>query len=341
MRRLPEADAPRRQLAERQNLRRAAEWQEVGLELLGRLGDSVAEAPAANKLALTYERLGDAQRALALHQRTLAAAQRCGSRRNQATAWLYIGQCQQREQRWQEAEEAVSRCLELSAESMKPLARAALGSDVTRGVPRIIFLCRPNNPTGAVFAEAAFRRFLAQVEPETLVVVDQAYHEFDASPFDSLALLRRFPNLILTRTFSKAHGLAALRIGYGIARPEIWAPLLRVREPFSVNGFAQAAALAALEDEAHLAKTLATARAGKAYLASLCRELGIAYVPSEANFLFIDLGRPAQPVYEALLREGVIVRPCGAFGRPTCVRVTAGGEEAMQRFGEALRQALG
>lgn len=216
------------------------------------------------------------------------------------------------------------------------------GPAVARGVsPRIIFLCRPNNPTGAVFAEAAFRRFMAQVEPETLVVVDQAYHEFDASPFDSLALLRRFPNLILTRTFSKAHGLAALRIGYGIARPEIWAPLLRVREPFSVNGLAQAAALAALEDEAHLAKTLATARAGKAYLASLCRELGIAYVPSEANFLFIDLGRPAQPVYEALLREGVIVRPCGAFGRPTCVRVTAGSEEAMQRFGEALRRALG
>ncbi|MFZ5825433.1 MAG: pyridoxal phosphate-dependent aminotransferase, partial [Bacillota bacterium] len=94
---------------------------------------------------------------------------------------------------------------------------------------RLIFLCRPNNPTGAVFPEDAFRRFMERVEPGTLVLVDQAYHEYDTSPFDSLALLERYPNLILTRTFSKAYGLAGLRIGYGLARPEIWSPLLTVR----------------------------------------------------------------------------------------------------------------
>ncbi|MFZ5827075.1 MAG: aminotransferase class I/II-fold pyridoxal phosphate-dependent enzyme, partial [Bacillota bacterium] len=152
--------------------------------------------------------------------------------------------------------------------------------------------------------------------------------------------LERYPNLILTRTFSKAYGLAGLRIGYGLARPEIWSPLLTVREPFSVGAIAQAAALAALHDEDHLTRTLAVNREGKAYLAELCRDLGLTWAESEANFLLIDLGRPAQPVFEALLRQGVIVRPCGGFGRPTTLRVTVGTPEQNQRFAEALRTAL-
>jgi len=224
----------------------------------------------------------------------------------------------------------------LAAETMDLDAMAAAAKGA-----RFVFLCRPNNPTGAVFAEADFLRFMDRVDPGTLVVVDQAYHEFDSSPFDSLAHLRAHPNLILTRTFSKAYGLAGLRVGYGMARPAVWEPLYRVREPFSVNGPAQAAALAALEDEAHLAATLAVTREGKRRLEGLCQGLGLGCTPSEANFLLIDLGRPAEPVFEAMLRAGVIVRPCGAFGRPTCIRVTVGRPEELDRFEAALRRALG
>lgn len=222
--------------------------------------------------------------------------------------------------------------VELAGETMdlEAMARAAAGA-------RMLFLCRPNNPTGAVFPEDAFRSFMDQVDPESLVLVDQAYHEYDSSRFDSLALLQAYPNLILTRTFSKAYGLAGLRIGYGLARPEIWAPLLTVREPFSVNALAQAAALAALQDQPHLARTLEVTREGKAYLADLCRELDLACVESEANFVLIDLGQPAQPVFERLLGQGVIVRPCGGFGRPTCLRVTVGTPEQNRRFAEALK----
>lgn len=216
---------------------------------------------------------------------------------------------------------------------------AAMAQSAAWGA-RILFLCRPNNPTGAVFPEDGFRAFMAQVPPESLVLVDQAYHEFDSSPFDSLGLLQTYPNLILTRTFSKAYGLAGLRIGYGMARPEIWAPLLTVREPFSVNGLAQAAALAALQDDAHLSRSLENTREGRTYLEQLCRELGLTYAPSEANFLLIDLGRPAQPVFEGLLRHGVIVRPCGGFGRPTCLRVTVGRPEENRRFADGLRAVL-
>lgn len=227
------------------------------------------------------------------------------------------------------------RVVPLAGEAMDlaEMARQSAGA-------RLIFLCRPNNPTGAVFPEDAFRRFMGEVPPDTLVLIDQAYHEFDSSPFDSLGLLRTFPNLVLTRTFSKAYGLAGMRIGYGLARPEIWAPLLTVREPFSVNTLAQAAALAALQDDDHLAQTLRVVREGKAFLMGLCDELGLRYVESEANFLFIDLGRPAQPVFQALLRQGVVVRPCGGFGRPTCLRVTAGRPAELERLAVALRGAL-
>lgn len=205
---------------------------------------------------------------------------------------------------------------------------------------RLVFLCRPNNPTGAVFPEDAFRQFLAAVPPETLVLVDEAYHEFDESEFDSLGLLRQFPNLILTRTFSKAYGLAGLRVGYGMARPEIWQPCYRVREPFSVNVPAQCAALAALQDTAHLTATIDNNRVGKAFLTGLCAELGLCCIPSQANFLFIDLGRPAVPVYEALLRRGVIVRPMAGAGRPTCIRVTVGTPRENEQFASALREEL-
>jgi histidinol-phosphate aminotransferase len=218
----------------------------------------------------------------------------------------------------------------------------ALEGAVRAGGPaRICYLCRPNNPTGGVFPEEAFRRFLAAVPAETLVVLDEAYREFDETPFDSVGLLRSFPNLVLTRTFSKAYGLAGLRVGYGIGDPALWQPLLQVREPFSVNLAAQAAALAALTDEEYLTLTRATAREGKETLYHICNEIGLSYVRSEGNFVLIDLGRPAGPVCETLLGQGVIVRPCGGFGLHQHIRVTAGTRPELERLAGALRAALG
>lgn len=209
----------------------------------------------------------------------------------------------------------------------------------TSGPPaRVVFLCRPNNPTGAVFPEELFRTFLAQVSPETLVVIDEAYKEYDTTAFDSLGLLQAHPNLVLLRTFSKIYGLGGVRVGYGIAHPTIWQPCLTVREPFAVSSLAQAAALGALADEAHVARSRQVNEAGKTALMAACGEMGLTWVPTEANFLFIDLGRPAGPVYEALMARGVIVRPVG--GRPTCLRVTIGLPEETHAFIEALRAVL-
>lgn len=205
---------------------------------------------------------------------------------------------------------------------------------------RLLFLCRPNNPTGAVFPEDAFRHFMARVPAETLVMLDQAYHEFDSTAFDSMGLLRQYPNLVLSRTFSKAYGLAGLRCGYGMGRPEVWQPLRVVREPFSVNVVAQAAALAALGDAAHLEATLANNRAGMTFLMALCRDLGLAFIPSEANFLMVDTGRPADQVSEALLRRGIIIRPLAGAGRPTWIRVSVGTPEEMDLFAVALRDVM-
>lgn len=227
-------------------------------------------------------------------------------------------------------EEVPLRDERMDLEAMAPQAAGA----------RLIFLCRPNNPTGAVFAEELFRDFMASVAPETLVLIDQAYHEFDTSRFDAMALLQEYPNLILTRTFSKAYGLAGVRVGYGMARPEIWAPLYAVREPFSINVLAQAGAQAALGDQAHLEATVLNNQAGKLFHYELYRQLGLRYTPTEANFIMVDLGRPAGPVYEALLKRGVIVRPGGGFGRPNWIRVTIGTPEENQRFAEALRASL-
>ncbi len=205
---------------------------------------------------------------------------------------------------------------------------------------KLLFLCRPNNPTGAVFAEADLRAAMERVPPSTLVVVDEAYREFDATPFDSRALVRDYPNVVVTRTFSKIYGMAGFRLGYGIMRPELLAPIWTARDPFSVNGLAVAAGLAALDDTEHLARTLAVTREGKAYLYAAFERLGLACVPSEANFILFDAGRPAAEVFDRLLRRGVLVRPCASFGLPNHLRVTVGTAEENRRFVEALEAVL-
>ncbi|MFO7173170.1 MAG: histidinol-phosphate transaminase [Bacillota bacterium] len=226
------------------------------------------------------------------------------------------------------------------AMDLAAMAAVAAGTG-DRPPARLVFLTRPNNPTGGVFSAEAFARFLAAVPPETLVVLDEAYREYDSTPFDTRGFVLAHPHLVVTRTFSKVYGLAGFRVGYGVGRPEVLAPLFAIRDPFSVSLIAQAAAEAALADAEHLRRSVALAREGREFLYGLCRELGLRHWPSEANFVLIDLGRPAAPVHEALLRRGVIVRPAASFGLPTCIRVTVGTPEQNQRFAAALRAVLG
>jgi len=208
---------------------------------------------------------------------------------------------------------------------------------------RCIFIANPNNPTGTWIARDAFCGFLAQVPEDVLVVLDEAYFEYVAEPDypDGVSLLGEYPNLIVTRTFSKAYGLAALRVGYAVSNPQIADILNRIRQPFNVNSLALVAAAAALGDQPHIQRSAAANAEGMALLRSGCDELGIGYVPSAGNFLTIDVGQDATPVYGALLREGVIVRPIGVYEMPQHLRVTVGTESENQRFLSALTTVLG
>lgn len=231
--------------------------------------------------------------------------------------------------------EVVSVPLAQQAMDLPAMAQAAR----ERGA-KLVFLCRPNNPTGAVFAEEAMRAFMESVPPDVCVVLDEAYREFDETEFDSRRLLLDYPNLFITRTFSKIYGLAGFRLGYAIGRPELVKPLFTVRDPFSVNSLAIIAGLAALDDREHLERTRALTREGKAFLYGLFDRLGISYVPSHASFILFETDRPGAEVYNELLRRGVLVRPCGSFGLANGLRVTVGTPEENQRFAEALEGVL-
>lgn len=220
------------------------------------------------------------------------------------------------------------------------MAAAARGDSGLPAPARLIFLGRPHNPTGGVFDADAFTQFMHSIPPETIVVLDEAYKEFDPSGFHGPDWLSKFSNLVVSRTFSKAYGLAGLRLGYGLADPAIWEPVFTVRDPFSVNSVAQAAGLAALNDHDFLQRSISLAAAGRAFLTRLAGELGLRAYASGANFVLIDLHRDSMPVYQELLRRGVIVRPTASFGFPTCIRVTCGLAWQNERFAEALRQVL-
>lgn len=211
-------------------------------------------------------------------------------------------------------------------------------SDATR----IIFIANPNNPTGTWLAEQPLVEFLEQVPPQVLVVLDEAYFEYvdDADYPDGLTLIERFPNLIVTRTFSKAYGLAGLRIGYSVSHPDIADLMNRVRQPFNVNAMSLAASLVALDDHEHLQESVRLNAQGLQQLTQACEQMGLEYIPSVGNFLTIDFARDAMPIYEALLREGVIVRPIGVYGLPNHLRVTVGLPEENARFVDSLRKVL-
>jgi histidinol-phosphate aminotransferase len=207
---------------------------------------------------------------------------------------------------------------------------------------RLVFIANPNNPTGTWLSADALRSFLARVPQQTIVVVDEAYIEYVTDPAfpDASRWLIEFANVVVVRTFSKAYGLAGLRVGYALSHPSVAGMLNRVRQPFNVNLIALAAATAALGDNEHLEKTLATNRTGLAQLQAGFDALGVKHLPSAGNFVLIDCARPAGPVYEAMLRQGVIVRPVGNYQLPNHLRITVGTQAQNERMLGALKQAL-
>lgn len=207
---------------------------------------------------------------------------------------------------------------------------------------RVVFVANPNNPTGTWFGPAALESFLARVPQNVLVVLDEAYIEYaegDELP-DGLDYLARYPNLLVSRTFSKAYGLASLRVGYALSSPQVADVLNRVRAPFNVNSLALAAACAALDDAEYLAASRRTNDAGMVQLEAGFRRLGLSWIPSKGNFIAVDFGRDAAPINQALLQAGVIVRPVAGYGMPTFLRVSIGTEQENARFLEALEQIL-
>ncbi|MDE0028767.1 MAG: histidinol-phosphate transaminase [Deltaproteobacteria bacterium] len=203
---------------------------------------------------------------------------------------------------------------------------------------RCVFLANPNNPTGTIYRRPEWEDFLERVGPDVLVVADEAYFEYANDPDypDSLRYHREDRSLLTLRTFSKAYGLAGLRVGYGIAHPDIVAVMNQVREPFNVNAAAQWAATAALDDAAHLQRSIEVNRQGLTYLTEELTARGVEWVPSHANFMLVRTGDPAR-VYEELLRRGVIVRPVGPEF-PEHVRVTVGTADENRRFLDALSE---
>ncbi|MGD9843719.1 MAG: histidinol-phosphate transaminase, partial [Steroidobacteraceae bacterium] len=207
---------------------------------------------------------------------------------------------------------------------------------------RLVFIANPNNPTGGWVDALALKRFIAAVPNTTLVVVDEAYIEYaqDESFADASQWLAKFPNLIVTRTFSKAYGLAGLRVGYGLSHADVAAVLNRVRQPFNVNSIALAAATAALEDVEHLQQSAQLNASGMQQMLSGLTQLGLRVYPSKGNFVLMDCARPSAAVNEVLLRQGVIVRPVAGYGLPTQLRITIGTEYENARLLTALQAAL-
>ncbi|MCX7096442.1 MAG: histidinol-phosphate transaminase [Methylococcales bacterium] len=207
---------------------------------------------------------------------------------------------------------------------------------------RIVFIANPNNPTGTLLSQASVARFLAAL-PETVVcVLDEAYFEFVSvnEPINSIDWLKSFPNLIITRTFSKAYGLAGLRVGYGLSSPQLADILNRVRQPFNNNALALVAAEAALGDFEHLQQTMAINSHGMVQLTQGFKALGLEWIPSAGNFVSVDLKQPGQAVFEALLQKGVIVRPIGVYEMPNHLRISIGTAQENQQFLQALTEIL-
>ncbi|WP_343587332.1 histidinol-phosphate transaminase [Herbaspirillum sp.] len=210
---------------------------------------------------------------------------------------------------------------------------------------RLVYLANPNNPTGTFVSAAELEAFLKAVPPDVVVVLDEAYNEYLAAEhqYESTAWVRQYPNLVVSRTMSKAYGLAGLRVGFAIAQPEVTDLMNRIRQPFNVNSLAQAAAVAALNDKAFLQKSAEINSAGYRQLTAAFDELGLRYVPSYGNFVLVKVGEDdgaGARVNLALLKKGIIVRPVGNYGLPQWLRISIGLPQENAAFIAALKTVL-
>jgi histidinol-phosphate aminotransferase len=208
---------------------------------------------------------------------------------------------------------------------------------------KVIFVCNPNNPTGTIVRRDKVESFMRKVPDHVLVVFDEAYYEFVAAPDfpDSLDYVRQGKkNVMVLRTFSKIYGLAGIRLGCGVASPEILAGLNKVKEPFTVNLLAQAAGIAALSDRSFFEETLAVNEQGRQFFYREFSRLGLRYVESHTNFVLAEVGPEAAEVQQGLLRRGVIVRPCAIYDLPHCLRITVGTPEQNARLIAAMEEVL-
>ncbi len=207
---------------------------------------------------------------------------------------------------------------------------------------RLVFVANPNNPTGTLLSAQDLKQFIAALPETCLCVLDEAYFEYldDEQSLNTIGWLKDYPNLVITRTFSKAYGLAGLRVGYSISSVKIADLLNRVRQPFNNNSLALAAAEAALADEDYLHNSVELNRQGMSQLCAAFSSLGLDWIPSAANFIALDLKQPAMPVYQALLEKGVIVRPVANYEMPEFLRISIGTEAENQFFIDALAAVL-
>ena len=207
---------------------------------------------------------------------------------------------------------------------------------------RVIFIANPNNPTGTLLAQRDVEAFIAALPNHVICVLDEAYFEFvsQSETIDSVSWLKHYPNLVITRTFSKAYGLAGLRVGYSLSSIEIADLLNRVRQPFNNNSLALAAAHAALEDIDYLQRTIANNTAGMAQLTEGFAELNLTWIPSAGNFVSVDLKQDGKAIYDKLLRKGVIVRPVDVYEMPTFLRISIGTPQENATFLKALKDVL-
>jgi len=212
-------------------------------------------------------------------------------------------------------------------------------ADAITSSTKIVFIANPNNPTGTMNTKAEFERFMKRIPEGILVVCDEAYCEYVTKPDypDSMKYLAQGKDILILRTFSKMYGLAGLRIGYGIGRKDIIGEMNKLRPPFNTSSIAQKAALWALQDENHLQRTRQINEQGKTYLYKELDSIGMKYVPTEANFIFMPLEHDAHTLYTILLKQGVIVRPMGQHE----IRVTIGLPEENKRFIDALKKGMG
>lgn len=207
---------------------------------------------------------------------------------------------------------------------------------------KLVFIANPNNPTGTIVTRKEVEDFFAKIPDHILVVMDEAYREYIDEPEfpDSFKIFREKKNILILHSFSKIYGLAGARLGYGIARKEIITNLMKLRISFNVNRISQVAGIAALDDDDFVKKTVVLNNAGKNFLYDAYKKLGLFYIPTHGNFIFVDFGRDSQIVFEALQKQGIITRTIKEYGFPNALRITIGTEKQNRRLVRVLKKIL-